>query len=307
MEKVRINTTIAIAWKLIVVLLTWCSIWQNYFVLSFHVIGGIEQDIASLRQTDRTISSSKASERASSSAWTSSRNLFSRSTVPRLKDTDMIDLYHLRSFPVPQVHSQTGRFFIQSSGLALRSSETSELIILEYQPFNFSCSFLPTIITSYESNETTLIWDKRAEVFYYNRLDIDYWQQSTFLARVNGVVYENYIKWVEDYIESHNVFVPHAICSGTDLLSCFSRSRTWETFISDSLDEIAGLAVTMNAIIPPRASDAQLITFMEPEVVCMHQLPGGGVSNSVSLEISARDDNNTGQRTFLPLIHFQIQ
>ena len=36
-----------------------------------------------------------------------------------------------------------------------------------------------------------LYWDKRAKVEYSVDLDVDYWQHSTFLGHINGIVYVN--------------------------------------------------------------------------------------------------------------------
>jgi hypothetical protein len=189
------------------------------------------------------------------------RRLFDRHTLPRLKDSDAIELYHLRSFPQLLIDSAAGKFLIQTSGLALRSTTTSDMIVLEYQPTNYSACFLPLIDPN---DNKTLIWDKRAQVFYRDALDTTYWQQSTFLARINGVVYQNYIKWVQDYVSSDSVFVPQSICSSDDVLSCFTSADTSETFLSASLRQFAKLAVRMHAIIPPRASELLLLSFSEP-------------------------------------------
>ena len=50
----------------------------------------------------------------------------------------MIELYHLRSFPLLSIQSSAGSFHIQTSGLALRSTNTPTLIVLEFKPVNFS-------------------------------------------------------------------------------------------------------------------------------------------------------------------------
>jgi len=164
------------------------------------------------------------------------RSLFSVNALPRLKDIDMIDLYHLRSFPNSLVitSSSGSRFHMQTSGLALRSTQSSHVVVLEYRPMNLSCSFLPIVDSTSSNNDSIdLVWDKRAEIYYADNIDIKYWQQSTFLARINGVVYENYIEWVEEYVREHRIFTPQPICSSSDPISCFTKSRTWETFVSD--------------------------------------------------------------------------
>jgi len=189
--------------------------------------------------------------------------------LPRLEDTDMIELYHLRSFPLLSIQSSAGSFHIQTSGLALRSTNTPTLIVLEFKPVNFSNAYLPIIIDNViddgTSNNKTLIWDKRAMLSYMNEIDKTYWQQSTFLARVNGVVYENYVKWIHEYLDKDRYFVPQSICSSIDEKSCFTFSETWDSFVGDSLRAFAQNAVQMHAIISPRASDMQILSFTEPE------------------------------------------
>eukprot|EP01035_Chromulina_nebulosa_P017300 gene17300-22837_t len=115
-------------------------------------------------------------------------------------------------------------------------------------------------------NNTQIYWDKRAEIYYRTELDIKYWQQSTFLARINGVVYENYIKWIDKYLQKHKTFIPQSICSNADKSSCFTQAHTWETFLYDSLEVLSQLAVQMHAIIPPRASEVQVLSNTEPTI-----------------------------------------
>jgi hypothetical protein len=158
-------------------------------------------------------------------------NVAPNSNIPKFTDTDMIELYHLRSFQKQLIHSSAGSFTIQTSGIALRSTTTLETVVLEYKPLNFSACFLPELI--FLNDETILQWDKRTEIFYSTEIDTKYWQQSTFLARINGVVYKRYIRWVESYIETNKYFTPQSICSKGEENSCFTFSETWETFLAD--------------------------------------------------------------------------
>lgn len=151
-----------------------------------------------------------------------------RSALPKLSDTDMIELYHLRSFPRLGITSQAGSFSVQTSGIALRSTDTTALVVLEFEPMNYSACFLPVI-----GPNSTLLWDHRSVISYMTELDITYWQQSTFLARINGVVYANYVKWIEEYLKKHSTFIPASICSGSDALSCFTGAQTWDNFVAD--------------------------------------------------------------------------
>jgi hypothetical protein len=164
--------------------------------------------------------------------YVGARNLFDKSLMPKLMDTDMIELYHLRSFPLLLIESSAGQFSTTTTGLALRSTSTQETIVLQYKPVNYSSCFLP-ILGSGKGENASIHWDKRAEVVYHNAIDITYWQQSTFLARINGVVYKNYIRWIEQYVVTNRHFSPQSICSSTSDLSCFTFAETWETFLAD--------------------------------------------------------------------------
>jgi hypothetical protein len=161
------------------------------------------------------------------------RSLFDGTNLPRLKDTDMIELYHLRSFPMLIIETSIGKFSTQSSGLALRSTSTDTVIVLQYKPRNYTGCFLP-IFSARENGTYDLIWDKRAEIIYHDHIDTAFWQQSTFLAHINGVVYKNYVKWIDDYLQNNRIFLPQSICSAEyDSNSCFASAKTWETFLAD--------------------------------------------------------------------------
>ncbi len=160
------------------------------------------------------------------------RKLFDKSQMPKLTDTDMIELYHLRSFRLLLIETGAGTFSTKTSGLAMRSTSTGEVIVLQYKPMNYSSCFLPAL-GSGKGENATVDWDKRAEVEHHNEIDTSYWQQSTFLARINGVVYKNYMRWIEAYVASNMQFSPQSICSTVNDLSCFTFAETWETFLAD--------------------------------------------------------------------------
>ena len=151
-----------------------------------------------------------------------------KANLPQLADTDLLELYHLRSFPHLIVTSQVGSFNIQTAGLAFRSTTTPDVVLFLYEPLNYSACFLPVI-----GPNATIEWDTRAVVNVGHDLDIAYWQQSTFLAHVNGVVYANFIHWVSRYIIRHPNFIFHSICSGTEEESCFTHGHTWDNFVAD--------------------------------------------------------------------------
>eukprot|EP01034_Spumella_vulgaris_P021778 gene21778-27843_t len=137
-----------------------------------------------------------------------------------------------------------------------------------YKPVNYTSCFLPILGTGRGEN-ASIHWDKRAEVVYHNAIDTAYWQQSTFLARINGVVYKNYIRWIEQYVVTNRHFSPQSICSSTNDLSCFTFAETWETFLADSYEAFASFSVRLNAILPPRAIELRYLSFSEPEMVAM--------------------------------------
>ena len=94
---------------------------------------------------------------------------------------------------------------------------------------NLSACFLPIL----EANTNSIYWDKRASVVYSIGINVDYWQQSTYLSRINGVAYKMYLRWIEKYVSKNRVFTPQSICSSEDKMSCFTKAETWETFLSD--------------------------------------------------------------------------
>ena len=172
--------------------------------------------------------------------------------LPSMKYTDTLELYHLRSFPQLLIDmGETGKFLTQTSGLAIRNIVTNQVIVLEYHPMNYSACFMP-IIHFDANNFSSIIWDKRAIVSYSPDINKQYWQQSTFLALINGVVYENYVQWIYYFLSKHPLFVPFAICSNEDDVSCFTSDLTWDTFVYESLLVFSSYAVEINAIIPPR-------------------------------------------------------
>jgi hypothetical protein len=139
---------------------------------------------------------------------------FNKGKMPKFSDTDMIELYHLRSFPLLAVMSEAGSFKLQTSGIALRSTDTLEIVVLEFKPLNMRACFLPLLNQTHKvktsteekrrnqieiersvqeekfhANETALRWDKRSTITTDKFIDSTYWLQSTFLGRINGVVY----------------------------------------------------------------------------------------------------------------------
>jgi hypothetical protein len=148
-------------------------------------------------------------------------------------------------------------FNLDRLGIALRSSRSKETIVLEFQPKNFTSCFLPTVKKHRESNITDLVWDKRSQIAYYKIIDMGYWQQSTYLADINGVVYSHYHEWIKDYLQQDRyycfplslsllfgnkitilwtflsrLYAPQSICEDGELNFCYYYSQTWDSFLA---------------------------------------------------------------------------
>jgi hypothetical protein len=141
------------------------------------------------------------------------------------------------------------------------------------------------------TNDTSLKWDKRSTITIDKSIDSTYWLQSTFLGRINGVVYRNYLNFVEDYlVNKGKYFIPQSICSNADKESCFTLSSTGDTFVAASLTLFAGLSVNLHAIIPPRASAVRLLSFVEPYLFSLSDLNHTSSQNdNMAVTIPFRD------------------
>lgn len=160
------------------------------------------------------------------------RSLFDKTDLPRLADTDSIELYHLRSFPALLIETAAGSFSTQISGLALRSTSTNQVVVLEYKPKSFGGCFLP-ILEAESDGDYSLYWENKADLVYHDEIDTMYWQQSTFLAHINGIVYKNYVVWLQNYMQNNRLFFPQSICNSEREFNCHSYATTWETFLHD--------------------------------------------------------------------------
>jgi hypothetical protein len=140
-------------------------------------------------------------------------------------------------------------------------------------------------------NDTSLKWDKRSTITIDKSIDSTYWLQSTFLGRINGVVYRNYLNFVEDYlVDKGKYFIPQSICSNADKESCFTLSSTGDTFVAASLTLFAGLSVNLHAIIPPRASAVRLLSFVEPYLFSLSDLNHTSSQNdNMAVTVPVRD------------------
>jgi hypothetical protein len=153
--------------------------------------------------------------------------------IPSFSDGDIIQLYHLRSFQSLLIDTVAGAFQTHTTGIALKSENTLETVVLQYRPVNFSACFLP--LMDFSAENFSLLWDRRATIDYASKIDTAYWQQSTYLAEINGIVFKIYMRWIQEYLKINPFFAPFAICSNMDAESCFTKSQTWETFVLDRL------------------------------------------------------------------------
>jgi len=72
-------------------------------------------------------------------------------------------------------------------------------------------------------------------------------------------------------------FSPQSICSsgggGGGIIgqrgeeACFTTAHNWESFIADTLEQMAGWSVSLHAMLPPRAMELQILTNLQPTVV----------------------------------------
>jgi hypothetical protein len=74
------------------------------------------------------------------------------SLIPTFLSDDIIEIYHLRSALLPIVKTAVGSFHIQSSGIALRSTLTSNTVVLQFEPLNISACYLPIIVVDTDQN-----------------------------------------------------------------------------------------------------------------------------------------------------------
>ena len=140
------------------------------------------------------------------------------SVLPHFSSDDVLEVYHLRSAPLPLVQTSIGDFTAQSSALAIRSTLTTETLVFQFHPVNVSSCFLPFIADEpLPSNEpqrsggTTgrkrkLYWDKRSQISYDDSIDMNFWQQSTYLVDINGIVFDGFVSWLGDYLKQVNSF-----------------------------------------------------------------------------------------------------
>jgi hypothetical protein len=196
--------------------------------------------------------------------------------LPNFLADDKVQIYTLRSKVLPLIKTPIGSFMAQSSGIALRSKNTNEVIVIEVVPQNASLCHLPTIIKDPTRNSVRLLWDKTAAVMWANHVDTEYWMTSTYLADVNGVVYSHFLEWAEKtWAQPNTFYLPHSLCSSPLTVSspdCYYNSRTSDVFLAGALTRFASLAVELSPLTPPRASDLTLFSTQKPVDMFMDNL-----------------------------------
>ena len=159
---------------------------------------------------------------------------FDISLVPHAHENEYFEVYYLQSSDVPiDPTSSTHSYTVQISGLAVRSSVSEKVVIVEYRPVDISACYLPVI--SGMGQTTDLRWDKRAVISLSRELNVTMWPISVYLARINSVVYWQFMLWVNSYTNAHPSFLPLSICMAGSTDDCPYLTQNWDTFIVDRL------------------------------------------------------------------------
>lgn len=208
---------------------------------------------------------------------------FHRTDAPRAHENEFFELYYLESYPIPILPLRPPNpYTITHAGLAIRSTISEKIIVLEYLPINEQIAYLPLISSTLNGSVTTIQWNQNAVITQAKFINESYWKRSIYLTRINNVVYHKYLDWVDDYIFSHSLFIPYTVClhataqtrdnkkrtssfkgsrrmsskSESDgypppsTLTCPFQKQTWDTFIIDSFNKLSEFAVTINPITP---------------------------------------------------------
>ena len=156
---------------------------------------------------------------------------FDISLVPHAHENEYFEVYYLLSSDISiDISSSLSSYAIQMSGLAIRSSVSEKVVIIEYRPLDLSACYLPAIRRSRQT--TDFKWEKKAMISLSRELNVTIWPKSVYLTRINSVVYWQFMMWVNGYVSSHPIFQPLSIClAGTD--DCPYLTQNWDTFITD--------------------------------------------------------------------------
>ena len=131
--------------------------------------------------------------------------------LPGMDDIDSIELYHLRSFTKQTVRTSGGIFSLQTSGLALRSTTTNRVVVLEYRPADYDASYLPRLKpvsagsgsgsgsgdgdSDGAANETEREKETRETWDLYNTTDNIYWDTSAVIT-YSTYIYIHVCAWL---------------------------------------------------------------------------------------------------------------
>lgn len=205
--------------------------------------------------------------------------------LPDFSSEDVLEVYHLRSARLPILTTAVGTFKAQSAGLAIRNINGGETMVLQFTPANMTACYFPMIIAhdnAVESSKfqgtlrnTDLVWDKRSVIQYEDKIDLSYWQESTYLTDIDGRTWVDFITWLKGYILQNRVYNPQSICDSLfprDDSTCFSYSQTWDSFVQHCFKHLAENAVKLTPINPPAASDLVLLSNTEPQRIDFDKL-----------------------------------
>ena len=198
-------------------------------------------------------------------------------------ENEFFELYYLESFPIQITNLFINNFLLSHSGIAIRSTQSEKLIVLEYRPINQSICFLPLVSNLLEhqsqqlqsqsesQSQSQLVWNQKAMITMTKTIDESYWMKSVYLARINGVVYRHYLDWVTDYILLHPTFLPYSICLNSQ--NCPYPKQNWDTFVTDTFSKLSEFAVVINPINTLYESNWIYISQFIPERILLSNEP----------------------------------
>jgi hypothetical protein len=156
---------------------------------------------------------------------------FDISRVPRPHENEYFEMYYLQSSATSIDIESTTKFIPKRSALAVRSSTSEKVVVVEYRPADISLCFIPAV--SQMKLTTDIVWDKSAMIDLSRDVNTTKWPVSVYLARINSVVYWQYMQWVSEYVLKHPLFIPQSVCMSSDYSKCPYRTQNWDTFIAD--------------------------------------------------------------------------
>jgi hypothetical protein len=185
--------------------------------------------------------------------------------LPVYKANDVLQVYHVRSKSLFLLDTSAGPYRLRRAGIIIRKKATSEVTVLQFRPANSSQCWLPQIVS--KAGSKTLLWDSRSELAYSKDIDTNFWQTSTFLADMNGVVYNQFVQWLELYIAQNSQYLPYSVCQDISREKCHYKAQSSDTFIQDSIVHLSQLAVEMSPVTSPLYSSMIIISEATPKDV----------------------------------------